>query len=323
MIRDFSYISVANTEEAVKHIGKSYIAGGTDLVPLLKYEVRDFEEIVDISKLLELKYRKGDENSVLIGATETLTNIENCEGINKHFPALAFSAKCVASPQIRNVATIGGNIMQDRRCIYFNQSYEWRVSIAKCFKTGGEVCHQAPKSPTCRALYYSDVATALYAYNASVKVADKDGERIIQLNELLERHGEINGTTESDNLFVKEFIISKNTLWSKFIKLSVRDSIDFPTFNAAVNIYSENGQKKINIACGAVNMHPIMLKETSQLLNDNAGNIDAVLEEAKELAVKEIQKNTMGLREEVITPKVKKNSYNAIVELIEEAVKEL
>ena len=100
------------------------------------------------------------------------------------------------SPQIRNIATVGGNIMQDRRCIYFNQPHLWRSGLAYCFKTGGSICHQIPNSPVCRAIYYSDVATALIAYEAEVEYIE-EGER------------------------------------SGFYKYAMRTTIDFPIINFA------------------------------------------------------------------------------------------
>ena len=75
----------------------------------------------------------------------------------------AVATSLTASPQIRNIATVGGNIMQDRRCIYFNQPHLWRSGLPYCFKTGGSICHQIPNSPVCRAIYYSDVAAAAIA----------------------------------------------------------------------------------------------------------------------------------------------------------------
>ena len=94
-----------------------------------------------------------------------------------------------ASPQIRNIATLGGNLMQERRCIYFNQSAAWRQGIPLCFQTGGSVCHQAPGSPVCRAIYYSDPATALVLYDAQAEILRGGKREILPLTELLAEHG--------------------------------------------------------------------------------------------------------------------------------------
>ena len=85
-------------------------------------------------------------------------------------PLLSRGARRVASPQIRNLATIGGNLLQETRCLYFNQSEYWRKNISPCLKLGGEVCHQVSKSNTCRALYYSDTAPVLLAFDAQAEI---------------------------------------------------------------------------------------------------------------------------------------------------------
>ena len=83
--------------------------------------------------------------------------------------------------------------MQDRRCIYFNQPHLWRSGLAYCFKTGGSICHQIPNSPVCRAIYYSDVATALIAYEAEVEYIEDGETHRTDLKSLIERHSVANG----------------------------------------------------------------------------------------------------------------------------------
>ena len=102
--------------------------------------------------------------------------------------------------QIRNIATVGGNIMQDRRCIYFNQPHLWRSGLAYCFKTGGSICHQIPNSPVCRAIYYSDVATALIAYEAEVEYIEDGETHRTDLKSLIERHSVANGLACQEHL---------------------------------------------------------------------------------------------------------------------------
>ena len=146
----------------------TYIGGGTDIMPLLKNEVRDDRDFVFLKKIPELHVLEEKDGELIIGAAMTLTELAESELLNSRYAAIAQAASLTASPQIRNIATVGGNIMQDRRCIYFNQSEHWRSALPLCFKTGGEVCHQIPNSPVCRAIYYSDVATALLMYDAEV-----------------------------------------------------------------------------------------------------------------------------------------------------------
>ncbi len=316
MIKDFNYQAAATIEQAAAQIGKTYLAGGTDLVPLLKYEVRPFEQIVDLTALTDLKYTKQDDDSLKIGALQSLTAIAEDAAIIQNWPALAFAAKCVASPQIRNLATIGGNIMQDRRCLYFNQSYEWRQSLPLCYKTGGSVCHQAPNSPECLAIYYGDVATALSAYHAQVKIHDSQGIHLIDIDRLLAIHAQNNGTTATSDLFIEEIIVPA-AAYSKFIKQSVRDTIDFATFNAALVIDKQN--KQMTITCGALNRQPFKLLKTMELINGGKHDLAAI----NEVALAEIKSLSKIIKEDTISPQVKRQSVRAILPLIELGLAEL
>ena len=99
----------------------TYIGGGTDIMPLLKNEVRDDKDFVFLKKIPELHVLEEKDGDLIIGAAMTLTELAESELLNSRYAAIAQAASLTASPQIRNIATVGGNIMQDRRCIYFNQ----------------------------------------------------------------------------------------------------------------------------------------------------------------------------------------------------------
>ena len=98
----------------------TYIGGGTDIMPLLKNEVRDDKDFVFLKKIPELHVLEEKDGELIIGATMTLTELAESALLNSRYAAIAQAASLTASPQIRNIATVGGNIMQDRRCIYFN-----------------------------------------------------------------------------------------------------------------------------------------------------------------------------------------------------------
>ena len=158
-------------KETISFEHPTYIGGGTDIMPLLKNGVRDDCELVFLKKIPELRELTDAGSYLVIGSCMTLTELAENKLVNERCTVVAQAASLTASPQIRNIATIGGNIMQDRRCIYFNQTHLWRSGLAYCFKTGGTICHQIPNSPVCRAIYYSDVATALIACDAEVTLS--------------------------------------------------------------------------------------------------------------------------------------------------------
>ena len=222
------------------------LGGGTDLIPLLKYEVKNPEYLLSIMDLEETKGVIDQVDCISIGASITLDEIASDRIIIKYFPALSYSAKCVASPQIRNTATIAGNILQDRRCIYYNQTSEWRSSFEPCFKTGGDICYQAPNSPICKALYYSDLAPVLMVLEAQVLVIEDGIEKTMPVEELINTHTRRNGTLEESDLLILDFIIRKDkSTINTFHKYSIRQSIDFPVLNIAVN-YIESEKNSIN-----------------------------------------------------------------------------
>ena len=156
-------------EEAQLYGEGTYLGGATDLLPLLKNQVRDDRDLIFLSKIPELKEISPEGGYLKIGTAVTLSELAESTDIQTYFPALAQAAQAAASPQIRNIATIGGNIMQDRRCIYFNQSAHWRSALPMCFKTGGEMCIRdrrgtavgygpaASVPPGCGSSLYSDI----------------------------------------------------------------------------------------------------------------------------------------------------------------------
>ena len=200
------------------------------------------------------------------------------------------------SPQIRNIATVGGNIMQDRRCIYFNQPHLWRSGLAYCFKTGGSICHQIPNSPVCRAIYYSDVATALIAYEAEVEYIEDGETHRTDLKSLIERHSVANGLACHEHLpiLVTRFFIpaAEKGERSGFYKYAMRTTIDFPIINFAP--------------------HPVVMAETAAKIDSDATD-DEVIAQAED----ELRKLAMPIREASMTPAVKRSLYRHVAMLLD------
>ena len=284
----------------------TYIGGGTDIMPLLKNEVRDDKDFVFLKKIPELHVLEEKDGELIIGATMTLTELAESELLNSRYAAIAQAASLTASPQIRNIATVGGNIMQDRRCIYFNQPHLWRSGLAYCFKTGGSLCHQIPNSPVCRAIYYSDVATALIAYEAEVEYIEDGETHRTDLKSLIERHSVANGLACHEHLpiLVTRFFVpaAEEGERSGFYKYAMRTTIDFPIINFA---------RPARLAAGAVAPHPVMLEETAKLIDSGASD-----EEVVASAEQELKKLAMPIKEACITPALKRDLYRHIAMLL-------
>lgn len=217
-----------------------------------------------------------------------------------------------ASPQIRNIATVGGNIMQDRRCIYFNQPHLWRSGLAYCFKTGGSICHQIPNSPVCRAIYYSDVATALIAYEAEVKYIEDGETHRTDLKSLIERHSVANGLACHEHLpiLVTRFFVpaAEEGERSGFYKYAMRTTIDFPIINFALRC---GGNRPARLAAGAVAPHPVVMAETAAKIDSDATD-DEVIAQAED----ELRKLAMPIKEACMTPAVKRSLYRHVAMLL-------
>lgn len=228
------------------------------------------------------------------------------------YAAIAQAASLTASPQIRNIATVGGNIMQDRRCIYFNQTHLWRSGLAYCFKTGGTICHQIPNSPVCRAIYYSDVATALIACDAEVEYIENGEIHREGVETLIARHTVTNGLSCHEHLpiLVTRFIVPCSEAGERtgFYKYAMRTTIDFPLINFALRCCGSRGTK---LVAGAVAPHPVVLEKTAERMDSGASDDEIVA-----VCCEELGKLAMPIKEACITPALKRDLYRHVAMLL-------
>ena len=298
-------------EQALQSRDCTFIGGGTDIMPLLKNHVRNDSNLLFVGKLPELQGIAEGDGFLSVGAGTILFDVSENELIRRRYPALAQAAAATASPQIRNIATIGGNIMQDRRCIYFNQSTFWRSALPLCFKTGGSVCHQIPNSPVCRAIYYSDVATALLAYDAEVEYYEDGALRRAKVEELIRRHSLANGLACAQHLpvLVVRFLVPVRPDGEKsgFYKYAMRMTIDFPLINFALRVSAEGAK----LVAGAVGTEPVTLDETAAAITTGKSG-----EEIIAACEAELKKLAKPVKEAIITPAMKRELYRQIVFLL-------
>jgi 4-hydroxybenzoyl-CoA reductase subunit beta len=298
----------------------SPLAGGTDLVPLMKQGVKKPRCLLDLKNIPSLKSITLTERDLLIGSMVTLAEIADHPLVNRICPALAQSCRSVASPQIRNMATIAGNLLQERRCLYFNQSEYWRRGVPACFKLGGEVCHQVPQSGTCRALYYSDTAPALLAFDAKVECYDRGRAEAVPLQEMILRHV----TDGNGQLLVTGILIPipPEGTWGRFLKYGVRAAIDFATINAALRFSPgvPGGQScpKVRIFVGAVAPEPVELNETAEFLMAHFSERTSLQGEIEDRARKEISAKSALIRETAVSLKTKRNAFDIASEGVRE-----
>lgn len=275
-------------------------AGGTDILSLMNYGLKSPKTCVSLRKLKSLTEIEFGENEIHIGSMVSLASLAENKFLKKTFPALVNAAIRVASPQIRNMATLGGNILQERRCKYFNRSKRWREGMDPCFLMNGDRCYQIPKSDHCCALYYSDLATPLMAYRAVLEVYGKKGFQRIGIKKLFNPDGTRN--LKREEILTRIFLPRPSPKTRAiFTKESIRASLDFPVVNLAI-VYSPN-IKKIGIVVGAMAPYPLRLSDTeesfSRLINVNTVDVVKTLSEMayeelkkKRLLISEVELNT-------------------------------
>ncbi|MCJ7685946.1 MAG: FAD binding domain-containing protein, partial [Desulfobacteraceae bacterium] len=189
----FRYIEPESIREVsaflIDEPGAKILAGGTDILPNMKHRVELPSVVVNIKKIPELDFIRKDNGEMWIGPLTSLKKIYQNESVKEKLPALASAASSVGSYHHQNMGTIGGNICQQNRCKYFNQSQWWRSARPLCVKAGGEICHVVNKEEICYSCYSGDVAPALLALNARIVIESIEGSREIPLETLFSGDG--------------------------------------------------------------------------------------------------------------------------------------
>ena len=243
------------------------VAGGTDLVPNMKRRQHAPSILVSIRRAGDLRgiERNGE---VAIGAATSIAEIVRCSSLCESHRALFRAASQVASPLIRNAATVGGNLCLDTRCNYYDQSLEWREAIGFCKKAGeGPTCWVAPSSTRCWAIASSDMAPALIALGARVVLRSSSDERIIPLEALYADDG-IHHLTKQRDEIVTSVRIPSNGFRSTYWKLRRRGSIDFPVLGvaAAIRFTADGFVEHARVVLGAVASYPVLLRAEAERL---------------------------------------------------------
>jgi len=211
------------------------IAGGTDLVPNMKHRLFTPNYLVSLRGLSELHGIDLSDSEMTIGAAETLTSVSVHPSVRLHFSALADAAAHVAGPQIRNSATLGGNLCLDTRCTYYNQTEFWRNALGYCLKKDGTVCHVTRVGKKCVAAHCADTPPVLMVLDAVLDLVGPGGERTVSVQDFFVADGIHNTVREPGEIVVRVRIpLPKQGFRAAYRKLRQRQSIDFPLLTVAV-----------------------------------------------------------------------------------------
>lgn len=243
------------------------IAGGTDLLPNMKRRQQTPRVLVSLRQIAALHRLEIAPDGLTIGACVTLNSLVGHAHIRRECLGLSQAAAQVATPPLRNMGTLGGNLCLDTRCTYYDQSAEWRQAIGYCLKKDGETCWVATSSPKCLAVSSTDTAPALIALGASVRLASATGVRTLLVTDLFRNDGMRYLTRQPDEILT-DVIVPPQAEWtSRYWKLRRRGSFDFPAAAAAVAIRRETGVVTgARIVLGAVASRPLVSDKAAALL---------------------------------------------------------
>jgi len=244
------------------------LAGGTDLLPNMKRRQQVPRTLISLRHVSGMKEAQFTPSGLRLGACLTLADIALDPRFRKGASALWQAASQVATPHIRNMATLGGNICLDTRCNYYDQSYEWRKAISFCLKKDGTACWVAPGSSKCMAVSSTDTAPALIALGARVRLVSRTEEREVPLSELYNSDG-LDYIRRRPNEILAEVMLDSLHGWkSTYWKLRRRGSFDFPVLSvaAAVRFTSGGIAENARIVVGSVASRPLVATEAAKFL---------------------------------------------------------
>ena len=283
----FRYVAARSVADAAAALadggpGAMLLAGGTDLVPNLKRRQHEPSTLISLRRIEDLRGIVHNGETVIGGGT-AIADVAR----DRRHAALASAASQIASPAIRNAATLAGNLCIDTRCNYYDQSHEWRRAIGYCLKAPGECeearCWVAPAGDRCWAVASSDAAPALIALGARVTLESLEGERDLALEDLYADDG-IRHLTKRPDEILTAVLVPSSGFDSVYLKLRRRGSIDFPVLGvaAAVRFNDLRVVEEARVVLGAVASRPLLLPESPDLVGKAL--TDRVIEEFAERA---------------------------------------
>jgi xanthine dehydrogenase YagS FAD-binding subunit len=279
--------SVEGAAKLAKDVEKSWVlAGGQDSYDWFKDRAKRPEAVIDLSGIVALKGIRETDAGLEVGALTTLTEIADSEVVKSKYTVLARAAARVASPQIRNAGTLGGNLCQDARCWYYRSGVD-------CYRAGGNTCYaDTPQGQNrehclfgaarCIAVSPSDCAPAVVALEASIVIHDGKSERVVPAEEFF-----IGPSTDIRHMtilkpgeIVTAVRLPKKWAQAKFYfeKVTDRATWDFALVNVAAALQVDGGTiKDARIVCGAVECVPRRLKAVEQAVIGQPQNEDTAL----------------------------------------------
>ncbi len=246
-----------------------FVAGGTDLYPNMKRRQQTPRTVISVMRLKEMNQITGDGGSgLVIGASVSLTDICEHPVVNRDYPMVACAAAVISTPTLRNMGTIGGNLLLDTRCNYYDQNYEWRKGINFCLKKDGDICWVAPGSKKCWAVQSSDLVPLMVAIGARVRLVSTLGERMVDAAGLYNDDGIAYLHKRPDELLADIHLPPTGGWRATYKKLRRRGAFDFPVLGVAarLDMAADGTVTAAKLILGGIAPAPIEVVEAEQAL---------------------------------------------------------
>jgi 4-hydroxybenzoyl-CoA reductase subunit beta len=264
LLPEFRTLRPSTLGEAVSALsahGAQALGGGTDLLPNLRRGLGQPATLVDLGALDDLTgIAVMPDGSLRMGAGTALEAIAEHALVRQAWPAIATAAALVAGPTHRAAATLGGNLCQDTRCVFYNQSEWWRSGNDYCLKYRGDKCHVVVKSDRCYATYHGDVAPALMVLDAQVEIVGPQGSRTLPVAQLFQEDGAQRLTLQHGELLVAVRVPPAPQWRASYVKVRIRDAIDFPLAGIAVALTRDGDTiAGLRLAITGTNSAPLLV----------------------------------------------------------------
>jgi 4-hydroxybenzoyl-CoA reductase subunit beta len=286
----FRYYAPSTVREALRIKADAgpegaYVAGGTDLYPNMKRRQQTPKVVIGLSRVSALRRLRAGADGVSIGSGVPLSEIEHHRRIRRTYPGLAHAIAEISTPPLRNMGTLGGNLLLDTRCNYYDQNYEWRQAIDFCMKKDGVICWVAPGSPKCLAVQSADSVPILIALDATAVLASAEGERVVPVEELYRNDGIHYLTKRPDELLVDVRVPPPDGWTASYKKLRRRGAFDFPVLSVGAAV-RRDGDRVIQarIVLGAVASSPVRAVRAEEVLAGRRFDVSAITEAAEAAA---------------------------------------
>jgi len=320
---EFQVLRPTSLDDAVAlradHPDARFLAGGTDLLVNVRRGIVDSPTLIDLGAINEMReITERDDGGLKIGCAVTLAELLDDPRIKERYPAIIKAAGEVAGATHREVATLGGNLCLDTRCVFYNQSEWWRNANNYCLKYGGDTCHVAPSGNECFAAFSGDIAPAILIFSGEIEVAGPGGRKSLPLNEIYNDDGMAHLRLGKDEVISSINLPAPEGWCSGYRKIRVRGAIDFPLAGVAIAL-KRDGENLSDIRVGltGTNARPILLDGTDSLIEKEFN--EGILEELLSLIPKQIQPMTSTFTPPGYRRKVVANMTRALAQALFDA----